>query len=189
MAVFSESRLFPQPAKLIEFGEIDARLPSCFVRIVMAAAVRPRRSENEATNRRASKNFNRRIANVIAAEKRWLGGERAEPRWPKLPAWPSRRRRVFRIGAPNPEDLAVRRPTEPPAHYVDEHAIGALVTGISGFVRETPGWVLELAGHPLNWTIEANNGPPGDRTLMTGRTGLITGMVISSHSLGNFRRP
>src|ERR1700730_2004687 len=93
-----------------------------------------------------------------------LNGERAVPRWPKLLLWPSRKRRTFRIGPSLQDDEVVpARSTKPSTFYVDEHVIGALVSGVSLFVREMPAWVLDLADYLLRWTVEANNEPPDEQ--------------------------
>jgi hypothetical protein len=149
--------------QLNKVSETDARLPRSFVRIALAAAVRPHRSENEAEHRQCQRNHSRRVANAIRAERQWLDGQRANPRWPKLPTWPSRKQRTFRIGPPLREEVVPARSTKPSTFYVDEHVIGALVSGVSVLVREMPAWVLDLADYLLRWTVKSNNGPPDEQ--------------------------
>ena len=47
--------------------------------------------------------------------------------------------------------------------YVDEHGLGILANYLVGLtIDEVPDWLISLASHLMAWTIEANNGPPGD---------------------------
>jgi hypothetical protein len=145
--------------QLSKLDENDARLPRSFIRIALTAAVRPRRTEDDAADRQSRRNHSQRVAYAIRAEKRWLRGERTEARWPKLPLWPSRRRHALRIGFPQQDELCAPCSRRPLDFYVDEQVLGALVAGVSVLVQGTPAWVLELTDNLLQWTIEANNGP------------------------------
>jgi hypothetical protein len=147
-----------------EFAGIDDRFPRALVRLAMQSAVHPRRTLEPAEDAALSEAHRRRIAEAIEAEKRWLDGDgsQAEPAWPMLAPWHSRRRRHIRIGGYEVEE---EPETSVAAHemYVDEHALGIVAGCLVPLTLGTvPEWVIGLARHLMSWGIQANNGPPGD---------------------------
>jgi hypothetical protein len=144
-----------------DFALLDSRLPRALVRIVMASSVRPYRGDSDLENRANQQAYREKIEASIAAEQQWLDGTESDPAWPELPAWLSRPRRGIRIGDwANEDDDELNE--EQPAHYVDEHALGALVGYLIRLtVGELPPRVIALAAHLMRWTDEAN-GPHGE---------------------------
>lgn len=148
---------------LPELRRMDRRLPRSLVRLILKSVAHPRRTmqvEEDAANK---ERHDRDVAAAIAAEKQWLDAGAAEPGWPKLATWCSRRRRGIRIGGYDIADEP--KPVEKlgPAMYVDEHALGILAGHLVPFtLGEVDDWITDFARHLMDWTIEANNGPPGD---------------------------
>jgi hypothetical protein len=147
---------------LKELEQVDGRLPRSIVRIVMASAIHTRHRFREGAKEAAEKDRADRIATAIAAERSWLKRSDAEPPWPGLPHWVTRKRKGIRLG-PNPE-TAGRKQEKPrvPDTYADEGRLGSLVQyliplGAAG-TRE---WVKRLAVHFMGWTADAN-GPVDD---------------------------
>lgn len=148
---------------LPELCRLDGRLPRALVRLILRSVSHPRRalepSEDAANQERHSRN----TAAAIAEEKQWLDAGGPEPEWPELPPWHSRRRRYVRIGGYDVEDEPEPIKKTGPEMYVDEHALGILAGHLVPFtLGEVDDWIVDLARHLRGWTIEANNGPPGD---------------------------
>lgn len=147
---------------LPEFNRADARFPRSLARLALRGAVHPRRAYEPAENEANFDAHRRSIAEAIDAEKRWLDGRDPEPSWPVLAPWHSYRRRGIRLG-PRFVEEEPERPATAPEMYVDEHALGILVNYLVALmIGEVPAWVISLVGHLMGWTIDANNGPPGD---------------------------
>ena len=145
-----------------EFNRVDERFSRALTRVAMQTAGHPRRTLDPARDGPLVEAHHQRIEDAIQAEMRWLDGEAAEPPWPELTPWHSRRRRGIRLGPAEIEDEREWR-MQPPEMYVDEHALGILANYLIGFmIGEIPAWVPSLLAHLMPWTIEANNGPPGD---------------------------
>ena len=145
-----------------EFARLDPRLPRALVRLVMQGAAHPRRTHEAAKDAEILEAHRGNIAKAVDAEKRWLDGLAAEPPWPAMAPWHSRRRRYIRLGGRTFEE-ELETPRASPEMYVDEHALGILAGHLVGLtIDEVPEWLLSLAGHFMAWTIEANNGPPDD---------------------------
>ncbi|MHB0769839.1 ATP-binding protein [Bradyrhizobium sp. 1.29L] len=147
-------------SRFSELARIDARLLRSLIRIVMITSIHPRRAETkrqDETNRRA---YREKIEAVIALERQWLDGSDVEPAWPELPAWYSRPRRSFRIG--EWIDESDDEPDETPECYIDERTLGAVVGYLIRLtVGDLPTWLVDLAGHLMRWTNQAN-GPHGE---------------------------
>jgi hypothetical protein len=143
-----------------DFARVDERLPRALVRIVMANAVHPHRTDSDDDDRVNQRVRREKIEAAIAVEQRWLGGAVGEPAWPDLPDWWSRPRRGLRLGdwAPDEDD----EPAEcKPDDYVDEQALGMLVSNLVGLtIGVLPPWIVTLSSHLMQWTFEAN-GPHG----------------------------
>jgi hypothetical protein len=154
---------YPHPAVLnaisgmfVVLAGIDPRLPRSFVRIVMTAAGHPRTTHDERGDAENNAAYQRKIASAIEAEQSWLANRSAEPAWPALPTWPSRRRRGIRIGGGDfeVEDDEDRVSSD---YYVDEHALGAAIGHLTPFaVGNPPAWVVALASELMRWTASAN---------------------------------
>jgi hypothetical protein len=145
-----------------ELARVDPRVPRSIIRIVMATSIHPRRGDSDRQNRANQQAYREKVEAAIAAERRWLEGEGGEPTWPELPPLVSRPRRQIRIGGwteVNDDELD----HEVPAHYVDEHPLGRLVSHLIRLtVGDLPPWVVALATHLMRWTDEAN-GPHGEK--------------------------
>jgi hypothetical protein len=148
---------------LTEFDRLDPRFPRSITRIVLKSVVHSLRTHEAEEDKANLDSYRQAVAEAIEAEKRWLDGSGSEPAWPELAPWHSRRRRGFRIGRYEIDDEPESAVTTPPEVYVDEQALGIiaghLIRLTLGDVRE---WVVSLAHHLMGWTIDANNGPPGD---------------------------
>jgi hypothetical protein len=147
-----------------DFAGIDGRLPRALIRLAMQSAVHPRRTLEATQDAALSEAHRRRIADAIEAETHWLDGDdsRTEPAWPVLAPWHSRRRRHIRIGGYQVEEES-GEPIAAPEMYVDEHALGILAGCLVPLTLGTiPEWLIGLAQHFMSWSVEANNGPPGD---------------------------
>ena len=145
-----------------KFARVDPRFPSALIRLVMRAAVHPRCTFEATRDEEILSAHRRNIAAGVDTEKRYLDGLIDEPPWPALEPWHSRRRRSIRIGRHTVEE-ELDRPGTPPEMYVDEHGLGILANYLVGLtIDEVPDWLISLASHLMAWTIEANNGPPGD---------------------------
>ena len=122
-----------------ELARIDDRLPRALVRLMLRAAVHPRRTLDDARDAANIDAHRRGIAEAIDAERRFLDGGGAEPEWPALAPWHSRRRRGIRLGPPSAEDEFQPRPT-PPEMYVDEHRLAIFCELFGGADdRRSPG--------------------------------------------------
>ena len=147
---------------LSELDAIDPRLPRALARIIFDTNVRPRTtlvSDGGTANAEA---LRQRREDAVEHEVLWLGNRGAEPSWPQIDPWHSRRRRGFRIPSGSESDEP-QQAAEPEIKWlVDEQAlsiwIGHLIRLTIGEVRE---WVVTFSEHLMGWTIEANNGPPG----------------------------
>jgi hypothetical protein len=147
---------------LRELAGIDERLPRALVRIVLRTAVHPRRTFVDAQDRENAEAHRRALDEAVEAERHFLGGDGAEPEWPALASWHSRRRRGIRLGPPSAEDESERW-APPPEMYVDEHGLAILANYLVGLmIGGVPGWIVAVCEHLMGWTVEANNGPPGD---------------------------
>ncbi len=145
-----------------EFDRIDPRFPRALARLALQSAVHPRRTLEPAEDAANAEAHGRSVAEAIDAEKRWLDGTSPEPPWPAIAPWHSRRRRGIRLG-PQIVEEEIERPTAMPEMYVDEHVLGILAGHlIPLMIGQVPEWVISLADHLMGWTIEANDGPPGD---------------------------
>lgn len=146
---------------LLRLGEVNERFPRSIARIVMAAAVHPRRILGLEQQKENDRRYRETIDAAIAIEQRWLDGEGAEPAWPELASWRSAPRRGIRLGGhghieDDDDD------DEPPSHYVNEQAIAKLAHHLIRFtINDVPVWVKDLAVHFMTWTEEAN-GPHGE---------------------------
>jgi hypothetical protein len=146
-----------------ELRRLDARVPRSLVRLILKSVSHPRRTMAPSEDSANQESHRRNTAAVIAAERRWLDGGALEPEWPELPPWHSRRRRGIRIGGYDVEDEPKPVNKRGPEMYVDEHALGILAGHLIPFTLcEVDDWIIGLACHLMGWTIEANNGPPGD---------------------------
>jgi hypothetical protein len=149
--------------ELHEFGRLDARFARALTRLIMLSSAHPRRTFQEAEDAANFEGHRRNIADAIEAERRWLAGINEEPAWPALAPWHSRRRRSFRIGRHIVEEDSQMPRVPIPEMYVDEYALGILAGHLVPLaLDEVPEWLISLADHFRGWTIEANNGPPGD---------------------------
>lgn len=147
-----------------EFAGIDDRFPRALIRLAMQSAVHPRRTLEPAEDAALSEAHRHRVVEAIEAEKGWLDGDgsQAEPAWPVLAPWHSRKRRHIRIGGYQVEEEP-ETAVAAPEMYVDEHALGILAGCLIPLTLGTvPEWLIGLARHLMSWSIEANNGPPGD---------------------------
>jgi hypothetical protein len=149
-------------ASFREFARLDPRFPRALIRLVMRAAVHPHRTFEMGKDADILAAHRISIAEAVESEKRWLDGLAEEPSWPALEPWHSRRRQYIRLGGRTFEEEP-ETPRAPPEMYVDDHALGALANHLVGLtIDEVPDWLISLASHFMAWTIEANNGPPGD---------------------------
>jgi hypothetical protein len=129
-------------------------VPRALTRIVVASAIHPRRADSVEEQKAVDRAQRQALDAAIAAERRWLDGEITEPAWPRLPAWKSRPRRRLRLRDWRSED---DDDYETLNHYVDEHALGALVHHLISFViTDAPDWIKELVNHLMAWTEHAN---------------------------------
>jgi hypothetical protein len=146
-----------------EFARLDSCLPRALIRMVMQGAAHPRRTHDSAKDAEILAEHRRNIAKAVDSEKRWLDGLATEPPWPAMVPWHSRRRRHIRIGRQTFEEAADTSAPAGPEMHVDERALGILARYFVGLtIDEVPEWLVSLAIHFMVWTIEANNGPPGD---------------------------
>jgi hypothetical protein len=146
-----------------EFSRADPRFPRAVSRLTMRSAVHPRRTLDPAQDAAPIEAHRQSIAKAIDAERRWLDGGRPEPPWPAIAPWHSRRRRGIRLGPRILDEDEPQRPAAPPEMYVDEQALAILADYlIRLMIGEVPAWVISLLEYLMAWTIEANNGPPGD---------------------------
>lgn len=145
---------------LAKLGKVDSRTPIAIARLIMTAAVHPRRDyDDEGAHAQNLANYQNKLAAAIAAERAWLDQGVAEPAWPGLTLWPSRPKRGIRLGPHRFEDEERDRPRLAPDTYVDEHALASMANGLVLFsAGEIPPWLIELADRLLNWTVTANNG-------------------------------
>ena len=116
-----------------ELARIDERIARALVRIALRAAVHPRRTLDDAEDRANAEAHRRAIDEAIDAEQRFLDGHGAEPVWPPLAPWHSRRRRGIRLDPPSAEDLSERL-APPPEMYVDEHGLAILANYLVGLM-------------------------------------------------------
>jgi hypothetical protein len=145
---------------LFNLGKLDARLPRALTRIVIASAIHPHRADSVEEQKAVKQAHREALDAAIAAEMRWLDGGITEPAWSELPPWKSRPRRRLRLGDWVSEDDDDE--DEVPSHYVDEHALGALVHHLIRFViTDVPDWIKNLVNHLMVWTVDAN-GPHGE---------------------------
>lgn len=143
---------------------IDDRFLRALIRLTMHGAMHPRRTLEPAEDGALAEAQRLRIAGALDAEKRWLDGDgsEAEPTWPTLALWHSRRRRFIRIGGHTVEE-ELERPNAGPEMYVDDQALGILAGSLVPLtIGGVPDWLLGLTQNLMSWSIEANNGPPGD---------------------------
>jgi hypothetical protein len=146
-----------------EFSRADVRLPIALSRLAMRSAVHPRRTLDPAQDTARVEAHRQGIAEAIDAEKRWLNGDGPEPPWAAIAPWHSRRRRGIRLGPRIFEEDESVRLAAPPEMYVDEQALAILANYLIGLmIGGLPVWVVALLEYLMPWTIEANNGPPGD---------------------------
>ena len=146
------------------FAGVDDRFPRVLIRLAMRGAMHPRRTHEKEEDAAHSEAHRRKIAEAIEAEQRWLDSDNSqpEPTWPVPALWHSRRRRYIRISGHTVEE-EIETPRAVPEMYVDEHALGILAGSLVPLTLGTvPAWLVALAEHLMNWSIEANNGPPGD---------------------------
>ncbi len=147
--------------RFADFAQIDPRLPRALIRIAMASSIHPNRADSERQNQANKQAYQATVEAAVAAEKRWLDGVSEEPGWPELPAWRTRPRRSFYIDRWNEMEEDADEEA-PPDHYVDEHALGAILTHLIRFtIGELPPWIVPLAAHLMAWTVAAN-GPHGE---------------------------
>lgn len=149
--------------ELSSFSRIDDRFVQSLVRIILGSAVRPRHGDVPEQDQRNREAFAQHVKELIEAEKQWLSGALSQPPWPHLVGWQSRRKRGIRI-APDPfiEEIETEQEA-PPEFFIDEHAIGTLASHLLPLsVGEEPDWIISFGRHLMGWTIDANNGPPGD---------------------------
>jgi hypothetical protein len=145
--------------RFVDFAQLDPRLPRAFIRIAMASSIHPVRADSEHQNQANAEAYHATIEAAVTAEKRWLGGTGDESAWPELPAWRTQPRRSLYIDRWG--EIDEDADDEVPDHYVDEHALGAIVTHLIRFtIGEVPSWIVALAAHVMEWTIAAN-GPHG----------------------------
>ncbi len=145
-----------------ELARTDDRLPRALIRLMLRAAVYPRRTLDDGEDAANADARRRAITEAIGAERQFLDGTGAEPEWPELAPWHSRQRRGIRLGPSSAEDERVRW-APPPEMYVDEHGLGILAVYLVGLmIGGVQAWIVALCAHLMEWTIEANNGPPGD---------------------------
>lgn len=149
-------------ASFRDFAHLDPHLPRALIRLVMRASAHPRRTHEAGEDAENLAAHRKNIAEAVEREKHWLDGVAAEPPWPALELWHSRRRRHIRLGGRTFEqELEIPRASL--EMYVDEQALGILANYLVGLtIDEVPEWLVSLAEHLMAWTIEANNGPPGD---------------------------
>lgn len=147
--------------RFVDLAQLDPRLPRAFIRIAMVSSIHPHRADSERQNQANKQAYQARVEAAVAAEKRWLDGASEEPGWPELPAWRTRPRRSFYIDRWN--DMEEDADDEAaPDHYVDEHALGPILTHLIRFtIGELPPWIVPLTAHLMAWTVAAN-GPHGE---------------------------
>jgi hypothetical protein len=146
-----------------EFSRADARFPRTLVRLAMRSAVHPRRTLDAAQDAAPAEAHRQSIAQAIDAETRWLDGGHPEPPWPAIAPWHSRPRRGIRLGPRLLDEDEPPAPAGPVEMYVDEQVLAILADYLIGLmIGEVPAWVISLLEYLMVWTIEANNGPPGD---------------------------
>lgn len=144
-------------------AKIDARIPRAVLRIVMVSSIHPRRDNDERRNLDQQNEYRRKIEATIVAERRWLGEVAGESAWPELPARLSRPPRSMRIGRGVEKDDELA--DEIPDQYLNEHVLGAMVRHLAKItLDELPAWIVALARHLMDWTVEAN-GPQDEEAL------------------------
>ena len=114
-----------------DFARVDPRFTRALIRLVMRAAVHPRRTFEAGQDAADSAAHRRSIAEAVDGEERWLDGLADEPLWPVIAPWHSRRRRYIRAGGHTFEEEP-ETPRAPPEMYVDDHALGALANYLVG---------------------------------------------------------
>ncbi|MGX4807220.1 hypothetical protein [Bradyrhizobium guangdongense] len=145
---------------LLHLSTVNDRIPRSIIRIVMAAAVHPRRALRVEEQKANDRLHREAVDAAIAAEQNWLDAEGAEPLWPELASWRSTPRRGIRLGGDghiedDDDD------DDPPSRYVHEQAIAKLVHHLIRFtIKDVPVWAKDLSVHFMAWTDEAN-GPHG----------------------------
>lgn len=102
---------------------------------------------------------------AIAAELKAIEGGAAEPVWPELPPWFSRKRRGIRIGRSFNIDDEDKEDQKPPERFVNEQRLGSMVQGLVPVTTfGAVDWLVELTNHLLQWALEANGrGSEDDR--------------------------
>jgi hypothetical protein len=147
---------------LTELEQLDDRLSRSLTRIVFASASHPRHAFDAQTDTESQSRYRQRCAAAIDAEIQWLDGLCAEPPWPVLAPWHSRRRRSLRIDFGGRIGEEVDESQESAEEYVDEQALSNWIGCLVPLTMREPAWIVSLAENYLGWTIKANNGPGGD---------------------------
>jgi hypothetical protein len=147
-----------------ELTAFDGRLVRSLIRLAIQSAIHPRHTLEPDEDAALLAAHRQKIDEAIETERRWLDDKsaEAEPDWPAIAPWYSPRRRRTWIGHYRVEEES-QTPSALPEMHVDEHALGILAGCLVPLTLGTvPEWLIALAQHFMGWSIEANNGPPGD---------------------------
>ena len=121
--------------KLTDFAQSDERLVRSIIRIIMTNSIHSHKTESDEDNKADQRHRQDRIESSIKSELQWLDGDGEEPDWPELPEWWLRRRRGIRLPGGRSVDDAEMEDARPEA-YLDEHALGTLVSHLIRFTME-----------------------------------------------------
>lgn len=147
-------------SKFPELTRIEPKIAPAMARVVMASSVHPHRRDTQASETEGIKKYEAKVAAAVASEQAWLDGFSNEPSWPALPRWHTRIRRRARIIPSAVESIEHR---ELPDEYLDEHALGALITALTQFtIGGAPQWLIDLGEYLFQWTSYANGSRNGN---------------------------
>jgi hypothetical protein len=145
-----------------DLSRADDRVPRSLTRILLASVSHPRPAHDPELDASNAEQSRLKAAEIVAREIEWLDGAVSEPGWPTPAVWPSSPRRYIRLGGDPPSRRRKAR-KEPQPYVVDEQQLSAWFGHLRHFAaRQQPNWLRDVAEHMLRWSIEANNGPPGD---------------------------
>lgn len=144
------------------FGRLAQEAPlmlRAVLRVIMTSSVYARKLKLDGTVE------GRGTEEAIAAELEALERGAAEPAWPELPPWFSRKRRGIRIGRSFDIDDEDEENQEPPERFVNEQRLGSMVQGLVPVTTfGAMDWLVGLTNHLLQWALDANGrGSEDDR--------------------------